>query len=355
MRNLENELKISNWESWILFLDLGFIQFLISTENKIKGGSMNKTFLILLLVTVSCATTKKEDTTSTSVPSPSKKIDVIVVPETPKLSEEQKFDEVGLCSWYGEQFHNKPTASGELFDRFKLTAAHRTLPFGTSVKVQNLDNQKETLVRINDRGPYNKARVIDVSERAAEILDFKEVGVARVGLTIVKEPNEQSIVSNTKDEVAPQPVRDDDAFSLDDDEEDEEEDDDEDLLSPPKKDQKKPIISPVPEKKTVPSKTTTPSKTVESKSEPKEKQEEKAGKPAGQPKGFTVQIGVFKEKRRAENFRDQVAANFKETIYIFNRAGTFVVQIGDYSTRAEAVALRDRLKAKGIFGFIPPK
>ncbi len=312
---------------------------------------MNKTFLILILLIISCATTKKEDVVST--PS-NEKVQLPSTPETPKIPEEQKFDEVGLSSWYGEQFHNKPTASGELFDRFKLTAAHRTLPFGTSVRVQNLDNQKETLVRINDRGPYNKARIIDVSERAAEILEFKEVGVARVGITIVKEPNETSI-ANSKEEFSPKTVRDEDIFSLDDDEDEEDdEEDEEDLLSPPKKDQKKPITNPIPEKKTTPSKTVTPSKNVEPKNETQEVSEEKSSK-VGQPKGFTVQIGVFKEKRRAENFKAQVGANFKETIYVFNRAGTYVVQIGDYPTRSEAVSLRDRLKAKGIFGFIPPK
>lgn len=319
---------------------------------------MNKIFLIITLFAISCATPKKEVPTQTEAP-PKKEQGAVATPEAPKLPEpkEQKFDEVGLSSWYGEQFHNKPTASGELFDRFKLTAAHRTLPFGTSVRVQNLDNQKETLVRINDRGPYNKARIIDVSERAAEILDFKEVGVARVGLTIVREPSElvaKNVAENPSIETMP--TRDDDTFSLDDDEDEEEEDDEEDLLSPPKKDQKKPIVNPIPEKKTTPSKTVVPSKTTETPTTKTEKtEEEKTPKLTGQPKGFTVQIGVFKEKRRAENFKAQVAANFKETIYVFNRAGTFVVQIGDFSTRAEAVALRDKLKAKGIFGFIPPR
>jgi len=309
---------------------------------------MDKILILFLLFLISCSSfSKKEEVV------PTKEVEV-TKEEIPTPKEEQKYDEVGLSSWYGEQFQNKPTASGELFDRFKLTAAHRTLPFGTAVRVHNLDNQKETLVRINDRGPYNKTRIIDVSEKAAEILDFKEVGVARVGLKIVKENTEEKATNSSLSEnIQAKKTRDEDAFSLDEDEDEEDEEEDEDLLSPPKKESKKPTIqpNPIPEKKPAPaSKTVVPTKEVETE---KEKPTTKAEGP--QPKGFTVQIGVFKEKKRAENFRSQIQASFSETIYMFNRAGMYVVQIGDFKTRAEAVVLRDKLKAKGVFGFIPPK
>lgn len=90
--------------------------------------------------------------------------------------------ETGKASWYGTQHHGKRTASGEPFDQHALTAAHRTLPFGTRVKVTNLNNQRSVVVRINDRGPFRRGRVIDLSRAAAEQLDLIRTGVAPVRL-----------------------------------------------------------------------------------------------------------------------------------------------------------------------------
>ena len=84
------------------------------------------------------------------------------VKEIAKTVEKPKFDEVGFASWYGIQFQGKPTASGEMFDRFKLTAAHRTIPFGSVVKIQNLENNRETEVVINDRGPFDEGNIIEL-------------------------------------------------------------------------------------------------------------------------------------------------------------------------------------------------
>ena len=86
----------------------------------------------------------------------------------------------GKASWYGGQHHGKRTASGERFDQHALTAAHRSLPFGTRVKVTNLNNQRSVTVRINDRGPFSRHRIIDVSRRAANELDMLGSGVAPV-------------------------------------------------------------------------------------------------------------------------------------------------------------------------------
>ena len=93
----------------------------------------------------------------------------------------------GLASWYGEAHHGKLTASGERFDMHKLTAAHRTLPFGTMVRVTNCANGKSVVARINDRGPNRrlKQRVIDLSRKAAERLDMIGVGLVPVALEIV--------------------------------------------------------------------------------------------------------------------------------------------------------------------------
>jgi rare lipoprotein A len=91
------------------------------------------------------------------------------------------FIETGKASWYGEDFHGKPTSSGETYDMYKKTAAHKTLPLGTYVQVINLENNESIIVRINDRGPFVKGRIIDLSYGAA-----KEIGMAVPGLADVK-------------------------------------------------------------------------------------------------------------------------------------------------------------------------
>jgi rare lipoprotein A len=90
---------------------------------------------------------------------------------------------VGIASFYGEEFHGRKTASGEKYDMHKLTAAHRTLPFGTKVKVTNIANGRSVVVRINDRGPFKKDRIIDLSFEAARRLGIG--GTAKVKLVVL--------------------------------------------------------------------------------------------------------------------------------------------------------------------------
>ena len=92
---------------------------------------------------------------------------------------------VGLASWYGQRHHGQATASGEVFDMNKMTAAHRTLPFGTRVKVTNVENGRSVVVRVNDRGPWVKDRVIDVSRAAGRALGMTGEGVARVEVVVL--------------------------------------------------------------------------------------------------------------------------------------------------------------------------
>jgi peptidoglycan lytic transglycosylase len=94
--------------------------------------------------------------------------------------------ELGLASWYGEAHDGLPTASGEIFDRTGYTAAHRTLPLGTRVRVTNVDNGRVVRVRVNDRGPYVAGRVVDLSEEAARALGMVERGVVRVQLDVIQ-------------------------------------------------------------------------------------------------------------------------------------------------------------------------
>ena len=99
----------------------------------------------------------------------------------PRKSPGAEFDR-GQASWYGPGFHGKRTASGERFDMNDLTAAHRTLPFGTRVRVRHARNGREVVVRINDRGPHIRDRIIDLSKAAAATLDLLQAGEAQVVL-----------------------------------------------------------------------------------------------------------------------------------------------------------------------------
>ena len=91
----------------------------------------------------------------------------------------------GVVSWYGERFHNRPTASGELFDIAALTMAHPSLPFGTKVRVTNLRNGRSVVVRVNDRGPFVGARIADLSQAAADLLGFLRRGVVHARIEVL--------------------------------------------------------------------------------------------------------------------------------------------------------------------------
>jgi len=93
---------------------------------------------------------------------------------------EQPYSAVGMASWYGSDFHGRRTANGEVFDRTSITAAHPTMPLPSYARVTNLKNDRSIIVRVNDRGPYHGGRVMDVSQRTAEALDFKSAGTAKV-------------------------------------------------------------------------------------------------------------------------------------------------------------------------------
>ena len=111
--------------------------------------------------------------------------------------------ERGIASWYGAPYHGQRSASGEIYDQEKLTAAHRTLPFGTRVRVRRLDRGGSVVVRINDRGPFVKSRIIDPSHAAAARLGITDGGVAPVTLELVETPpvdpqNSSSVISSRK-------------------------------------------------------------------------------------------------------------------------------------------------------------
>ena len=97
------------------------------------------------------------------------------------------YDETGIGSWYGEEFAGRLTANGEIFDPDMVTAAHKTLPMPSVVRVTNLDNGKSLVVRINDRGPFVAGRIIDLSREAARLIGYRDQGIARVRVQVLAE------------------------------------------------------------------------------------------------------------------------------------------------------------------------
>lgn len=99
--------------------------------------------------------------------------------------ETYNFTQTGIASWYGRDFHGKKTANGEIYDMNELTAAHKTLQLPSLVRVTNLENGRSLIVRVNDRGPFSRGRIIDMSRRAAELLGFKNQGTAKVKVQVL--------------------------------------------------------------------------------------------------------------------------------------------------------------------------
>ena len=135
-------------------------------------------FLLLALGVAACSTTPP--------PAPP-------APPAAPVAEQPSFTQTGVASWYGRNHQGKKTAEGERFDMNKLTAAHRTLPLGTTVRVTNLENHKSLKARINDRGPYIAGRVIDLSARAAKELEIDD-GTARVRVEVFA--SDQQVAEN---------------------------------------------------------------------------------------------------------------------------------------------------------------
>ena len=142
-----------------------------------------KLLMVMLVVTslaASCAE-RKAPTGPPSAPAPA------AAPAIPPVSPARRiYRETGTASWYGREFHGSTTASGEVFDRYGMSAAHRTLPLGTVIRVTNLDNYKSVTVTVNDRGPFVKKWIIDLSYGAAKELGFIAQGTAPVKIETLK-------------------------------------------------------------------------------------------------------------------------------------------------------------------------
>jgi rare lipoprotein A len=134
------------------------------TRRRLRGCLV---LVVLALATVGCATARRTSVPdSAGGPDPGTRLD-------------------GMASWYGQQHQGRPTASGEAFDMNKLTAAHRTMPFGTRLRVTNVENGRSVVVRVNDRGPWVNDRVLDVSLAAAKALGMVGDGVTKVEVVVL--------------------------------------------------------------------------------------------------------------------------------------------------------------------------
>ena len=160
--------------------------------------------MLILSVAYSCSTAPRAPSTApSSPPPPSGERTYRVMGQTYRVMGSSKgFVERGMASWYGTKFHGRKTASGEIYDMEKFTAAHRTLPLGTYVKVKRTDGKGESVVvKVNDRGPFVDNRVIDLSRAAARQLDMLHEGVAPVVVTALGE----EVFRGTSDEVTLRP------------------------------------------------------------------------------------------------------------------------------------------------------
>lgn len=113
------------------------------------------------------------------------------------------FRQQGIASWYGKKFHEKKTANSEIYNMYAMTAAHKTLPFGTMVEVRNLENNKTTIVRINDRGPFVNDRIIDLSYTTAQEIEMIQNGTASVEIIVLGTDDDIISAANTDASVNP--------------------------------------------------------------------------------------------------------------------------------------------------------
>jgi len=224
----------------------------------------------------------------------------------------------GYAAWYGKELQGRPTASGDLFDMNKMTAAHRDYPMNSLVLVKNLENGKKAMVKVNDRGPYVEGRVMDVSFAAARELGFAEKGTAKVQLELVQ-AGEDNFMAKA------------DAM-------------------PPKKSKKKreaseEIIEPATDLEADEATDEEDDPKIKSVGSAKEKITFLDGK---KPKGFTVQVGAFKKKVNAERHRDEILEAYPQKAFIATNGKWHFVCLGDFKSRKQAKDFLKKLSDDGV-------
>ncbi|HWA92477.1 MAG TPA: septal ring lytic transglycosylase RlpA family protein [Rhizomicrobium sp.] len=243
--------------------------------------------------------------------------------------EQPDYDETGIASWYGPSFYGHTTANGEIYNAGDLTAAHRTLPMPVNVRVTNLDNGRSIVLRVNDRGPYAKGRIIDVSEAAADKLGFKVAGTARVRVTYIAratQPDGEPLPSDTPVEIA-------EAVPA----------------APAPKVDSEPLAS-VPEARVAP-----PVRVAELPRPVSEPLPAEAGPPTGQVTEVPVparthlyvQVGAFSSYENAMRLREQLGEDLRVSTTKKNGQTLYRVRTGPMDSNADADAALARLSGLG--------
>jgi rare lipoprotein A len=250
----------------------------------------------------------------------------------------------GLASWYGQEYAGRTTANGEIFDPMKLTAAHRTLPFGTLVDVRNPKNDRSVAVRINDRGPFVGNRIIDLSYAAALQIELVEAGVGPVEMKILKvgagarEAPEPFVVAlptpaePIRDPVNPPPVE----FPLP------------DSAATPAAKERPAASSPAPfrvEREEVPA-AQAPAPKPEPPAEPR-----REAQPAAE--GFVLQVGAFQSEANALQLHARVSEIASNT-FLQLANGMHRVRVGPFDTKAAAIDAQEKLDGAGIPSILLP-
>lgn len=284
---------------------------------------------IVLVISYSCSSTpqKKENTDTVALNSKQENFsedeffleaeeETSAKPEATE-SEAAKDGLSGYASWYGKELQGKPTASGEIFDMNKFTAAHRTFPMNSIVLVKNTENGKKQLVRINDRGPYVDGRIIDVSYATAKDLGFAEKGVAPVEIELIQEgkddflsklmPQGESSVSEEENKT--EDTKDDGLDLVEDD-----------------------TIEPMDSMEDVTA----------------EKEKNFVFYDNQKPQGYTIQIGAFHKRSYAEKYREELEDEYNMKGFIGTRGNFHFVLIGDFTSKKKAKAFFNKLRKKGV-------
>jgi rare lipoprotein A len=233
--------------------------------------------------------------------------------------------ETGVASWYGIPYHGRQTASGEIYDMYQLTAAHRNLPFQTWVQVENLTNGKRVEVRITDRGPFVRNRIIDLSQTAADRIDMLRPGTVRVRLTVIARPKTAPPETSRPEISAPNIVE----------------------PSTPPMAQPAETTSPSAGSTSLPAAAPSSSPPV-SVSPP----------PAISMPRYAVQAGAFTDREHAEAQREMMAAAFADARTILDTTRNppmWRVLVGREMTLEQASALAGKVRSGAGAGFVVPE
>ncbi|MDP5171214.1 MAG: septal ring lytic transglycosylase RlpA family protein, partial [Bacteroidia bacterium] len=257
----------------------------------------------------------------------------------------------GLGTYYADKYHGRPTASGELYDKFKFTAAHRTLPFGTMVKVTRLDNGRSVVVKVNDRGPFSQGRIIDVSRVAAEQLDMIRTGETQVRIEVVSgsAAGSTSASEGTTFPTTSNPSRPSTTFNPD----------NRDLSSLPLRD-----FSGAPAGSATPTTSATTGSASQAPAQHPVMVDAEKYTPAffqfvafkREASGFGVQVGAYFSFYRLMEAMDQLAAKGIQNTMLHSSIKdgqpVFRILIGPFPTRDEAKDMQKKVKGQGVEGIV---